>query len=301
MKVLVLGIDGLEARLIEKWHIREYMQKYYGVHDVTIAVKPGEPIYTPLIWASFLLGEPAYKYGFTARRILIERDKRAYGILAPLYALRVKLLGERRLGIRPILKKIGLYRRGRVKKVLHEVEALPKEALKHTIVEEARRRGFKVWVKEFPGLGDIKYAEVRATFYKYLDSPLEERVRRLNEIYEYSISTLREAVNSTQDNDLVLYYTALIDEANHMLYRPGNLKTMTLLATYYKKLAKEIRLKTRNLQNTTVLIVSDHGYDPSVHEHSNYGFWSSNRSLPFNPKSILDFKEIILGILSHNK
>jgi len=297
MKVLILGLDGLDGVLVERWGIKEYMQLYHGSHDVTVAVKPGEPLYTPLIWAAFLLGKPAYHYGFTFSRIDMEKQKAAYGILSPLYVIRLKLFGRRKLGIRRLLAKLGIYNVKKAVEKAYEIEVLPKEAMGDVLTEVAKGLGFKVWVKEFPGLGDPKYAEVRVTFSHYLDLPLKDRLRKLDEIYEYSINMLRESVNALRDHDLVLYYTALPDEANHMLYRPRNLKLMTLLATYYKKLAKQISSFTSGLTNTAVLIVSDHGYDPSKHEHSEVGFWGLNIKPPYTPRTILDFKELILMLL----
>lgn len=49
MKVLVLAIDGLEYKLVKKWNISTYMQKKYGKHDISVALKPGDPISTPLL------------------------------------------------------------------------------------------------------------------------------------------------------------------------------------------------------------------------------------------------------------
>lgn len=70
------------------------------------------------------------------------------------------------------------------------------------------------------------------------------------------------------------------------------------LAMYYRKLANAISMYMKEVpSNIAVLIVSDHGYDPNLQEHSNYGFWSINIDDVTNPRTILDFKELILSLL----
>lgn len=298
LKVIILGIDGLEYNLVRRWNLKGYMQKYYGCHYVKTAVKPGEPIYTPLIWASFLIGEPSYKYGLSMQEIIKQRARVGYGIIYPLYVIKSKIFKNRNLGIRDLLAKMRLFRRDKVVKAFSEIEKLPDNAIERTFVKVAERLGFKVWVKEFPTLIEPRYAEVRAEFSKYINHRLSDRIAKLEELFEYSITSLEKAVNALRDNDLVLYYTALIDEANHFLFRPKCLKCMVALATYYKKLEKAIDyLLDDYKKNCAILIVSDHGYDPKIHDHSEYGFWSSNVKLPRNPVTILDFKTIILEML----
>ncbi len=297
MRVIVLGIDGLDADLVLRWRLKAFMQQYYGTHDVRVAVKPGDPLYTPLIWASFLLGKPAYEYGFTHEEIVKRRDLTAYRKFGPLYSLRLKIFGKRSLHLRKIMMKLGLYDRESVVKKFHEVEALPEEALRDTFPEIAKREGFKVWAEEFPSYNEVKFAEWRARASEYLGLSLREKLKALDERTDYSIKLLDRAINAAQDHDLILYYTSVIDWANHKLYRPKSLTLMTFLASYYKKFEKLISKAERKLKKSAILIVSDHGYDPRVQEHSSKGFWSLNIKPPITPKTILDFKGLILELL----
>jgi len=170
--------------------------------------------------------------------------------------------------------------------------------MKNTFIEEAKIRGYKVWFNEFPTLKESKFAQIRATFSKYFNLPVKTRIERLNEVYEYSVSSLSSIIRAMEQNDLVLYYTSLIDLANHMFYKPGNIKLMMTLATYYRKFAHDLAAHLSVLpDNIAVLIVSDHGYDPQAHDHSFYGFWSINVQPPRKPKTILDFKNLILSLL----
>ncbi len=297
MKVLVLAIDGLEARLVEKWGLRGFKQKFWGTHDVTVATSPGDSLYTPILWAAFLLGEPPGKYGFTYGKIVRERGRVGYGLLYPLYYLRLKLLGGKKLGLRRFLMKLGLYSLDRVKKSLNVIESLPPELRERTFVSEATSKGFRVWFKEFPTLSEVKFSEVRGEASALLGEGLEVRLKYLNDLADYSLKLLNEALDAAETNDLILYYTSLIDIANHFLYRPGNLRVMTHLARYYRLLDREIGRRLAGLEGVASLIVSDHGYDPKIHDHSKYGFWSLNVEPPDRPKSMLDFRGLILKLL----
>jgi len=298
MKVAVLAIDGLEHDLVSRWDLNFFKQKYYGKIDVKVAVKPGDPLYTPLIWGSFLLGKPVYFFGLDMGKIKQERMKLFYGKLYPLFKLKKKFLGGKNLHLRRFLMRIGLADFNAIVKSLSKIEALPSSALQHTFVAEAERRGYKVFCKEFPTLRESRYAEMRAMFSKFFNLPLKDKLLKLEEVFQYSSELLDEMVTALESHDLLLYYTSVIDYAQHMLYRPRNLKYMAVLRSTYKKLASLLSSLVPKSGNLCTLIVSDHGYDPVKQEHSDHGFWSLNIKPPKIPKTILDFKDIILELLT---
>lgn len=297
LKVLVLCIDGLEAKLIERWNIKEYKQKYYGIIKISESIKKGDPIYTPLIWASFLLGEPAYKYNFTIEKIRYERLKIGYGWLFPLYSIRLKLFDHKKLGLRSLLKKLRLFNLDKVIKHSYKIESLPQNVKIKTIVEVIKNRGFQVWIKDFPSYNDSYYAKIRTILRDYFNINFNKRKKIVDEIYKFASKRLEEAINSLKNYHIIFYYTNLIDVANHMFYRPKKLKAMITLAEYYMKFANKIKELLNNLTNYVLLIISDHGYDPISHDHSVYGFWSLNIKPPFTPIKITDFYNLILDLL----
>ncbi len=302
MRVVVVGIDGLEYSLVERWDVSEFKQKHYGIHDIRAALKPGDPPYTPLIWASFLLGEPSYRYGYDGEFITRRRVDVAYGRLAWLYRIRAALLGRRSLGLRRVLMKLGIFSVERVAKELSRVEGLPNHLRELTVVAEARRRGYSAWYSEFPTLQENYCARLRAVLSQYFNASLQERFRWLNEIYRFSLDSLKEVVRKAREYDLLLYYTPLIDVAHHMLYRSKSIGLMVRLASIYRRFAQDLRRELFSRLNYSgeeyaFIIVSDHGYDPVSQEHSDYGFWSANVDLPKRPSTVLDFKEIILKLL----
>ena len=83
-----------------------------------------------------------------------------------------------------------------------------------------------------------------------------------------------------------------------MLYKPKNFKYIAALYSTYKKLANLIAESIPSRSDLCILMLSDHGFDPINQTHSDYGFWSMNVKPPKKPKTILDFKDIILELLS---
>lgn len=300
MKVFIAAIDGLEYNLVEKWDIGKFKQAKYGRHDVKVAVREGDPLYTPLIWASFLLGQPAYKYGFDMSYIQSRKAEYGYNpLLRLLFKARLRLLGSRRLGVREFLSRIGLFNSEAVRRTTHKIEVMPPDLVEKTFIHEARRRGYRVWYRNIPSLPGDKYAEYRAFLYKYFEADIRERLRMLDQLYRESESDLVDALKAVADGyDLIVYYTPLLDEAHHMLYRPGKPKLMVRLRRYYRLVEDQVgRIAEALGGDWVLLIVSDHGYDPSIHEHSDYGFWSFSRGLGYEPRTILDFRGIIEDLL----
>ncbi|MHA1617563.1 MAG: alkaline phosphatase family protein [Candidatus Njordarchaeales archaeon] len=297
MKVAVLCIDGLEYRLVRRWHLREFMQRFYGTHEIKPALKPGDPLYTPLIWASFLLGKPAYLFGFDMEKISRERKKSQYGKLYPLYELRRKLFPGKNFHLRNFLTRLRLFDPNKLVKNYSKIESIPTDALRYTLVFEAEKGGHKVFCRDFPTLNEVKHAEMRALFCNFFELSLNEKLSKIEEVFEYSSKLLSDTIAALKSHDLVLFYTSIIDYAHHMFYRPRNLRYMSVLYSVYKRLANLIMRSIPNLSKLCILIVSDHGFDPIKQIHSDYGFWSMNIEPPRMPKTILDFKDIILKIL----
>lgn len=293
----MLCIDGLEVSLVKLWNLDAFLQKIWGVHDVTAAIEPGEVLYTPLLWGAFLTGKRLSSEEYSFPKLLATRTKIAYGPLFPLYYLRVRLLPRGNLHLRKLLQRLRLYNEDRVVERFANIERLPDSIIKDTLVSKAREDGYTVWIKEFPSFNENIIAKLRAKFSSIFDKGLDERIRALNGIYNYSLRMLNEAIAAMQKSDLVFYYTPLIDYANHALFRPKKAKLMLYLALYYKRVARLVKRVSDACKNVAILVVSDHGYDPLRHDHSNYGFWSSNTPLPSEPKTILDFFDIILSLL----
>ena len=234
------------------------------------------------------------RYGFDFDEISKRRIQLGYRIPRVIIELRKKLFGKRNLHLRPLFMKIGIFQINRIINNAHKVESLPENALEDALPSIAEKLGYRVWIKEFPSYNDQQRAKLRGAVSSLIFDNDSEILRQEEFLTE---KLFDEATGSISSHDLILYYTDLIDLANHRLYRPGDIKSMTILASYYKKIEKLIISTVKSFEDLAVMVVSDHGFDPVKQEHSDYGFWSLNVKPPKIPRTILDFKNIVLELL----
>jgi len=292
VKVFIIGLDCLEYKLVERWDLKDLKQKHYGRYDVTVAVKPHGPLYTPLIWTSFLTGNPSYKYGMD--KLLLEREKVAWGKLFPLFKLRAKL--PIKLGIRRLLMKLGLRKAKFSLEDAMKLEKMPEHARHDTFLEEAKRLGFKVWAEEIPAYNDKRIAQLRLNFaVHFFEKPVKVRLKGLKIVFDFVEKMWKEALHALENHDLVMFYSPLPDLAHHMFSTHRLIHRLRIYRVY-----KRLNDMVGNINissNIVKIIVSDHGYNDKEHNHSNYGFWSINVDLPNYPRTVLDFKDLILKLL----
>lgn len=72
--MLILGLDGLDPDLVERWRLRWFMQKSYGRHYVGFL----KTKYTPIAWACFVTGKNVEEQGYDINYIHEEVIK-SYG------------------------------------------------------------------------------------------------------------------------------------------------------------------------------------------------------------------------------
>ena len=288
MKVLILGLDGLDYDCVNRWNINEFKQKYFGKHLVNML----SHLYTPLIWGSFLIGGNVEDYGYDLKRL---REKRAldgsHPLLRPLYKLRLKLFPNRKIGLRELLVRKGLAEK-------YPPSIMPKRLLKKTFLEVLKMNGYKVSAIEVPAYNEVKNEYFRCTFSKYLSKPLKSKI----DYVEGCLSDVQDRVNKAmkfvfENYDVIFMYSHLPDIAHHLFFR--NIIETKMLHDIYLRL-KEITLpliEESYSRDYAVLIISDHGFDVKKHYHSNYGFWSLNVEPPYEPKYITDFFKIIMSLV----
>ncbi len=282
MKVFVIGLDCLEYKDVLSWKLSGLMQRYYGKYDVKPAVREGDPLYTPLIWASFLTGTPSYKYGFSSETL----ERKTWRGFYLLYKIR-KLIPIKNLHLRRAAIKLG------IKNLDCGVERMPEEARKDTFLEVAERKGYRVWAKEIPSYNDDLIAKYRMRIGLVYNRSLEEKLEALKKVFSDVERLWREALSALPDHDLVMFYSPLPDFAHHM-FPTKKIKHRLRMHQVYKRLNEMVSSAP---DDVVKLIVSDHGFDNEKFTHSDYGFWSSNFPLPRKPETVLDFKEIILNLL----
>ena len=288
MKLLIIGLDGLDHVLVERWELSFYKQKYYGKHYVGFI----KPLHTPIIWSCFLTGIDVSKSDYSFEKCIQNRSRNALNpLLRPLYNLRLKLV-HRPIGIRKILIKLHLAKR-------YTPENMPERLLENTFIEELKARGFNVGVIEVPGYNEDRNAIYRPLVWKGVSIDLKEKEAFLEEIMkecERRVKTGMKYVD--KGTDLVFVYLPMPDLAHHMLFR--GLRERLRLYMVYKELVELIRPLMKSSEDYIKLIVSDHGFNIREYSHTDYGFWSlSIQPSPWwDVKTILDFKENIMKMFS---
>jgi predicted AlkP superfamily pyrophosphatase or phosphodiesterase len=265
-RILILAYDGLEYDLVEKWNLRNLMQKTHGKFDAPISPKFGKP-HTPSAWASFITGKKIEEHGIDGWW--------TYG----------KFLDW--LGYKPPLRWIKNKRR-----VLWKLGIKPRTF---------SRRDWKCetifdMVKSSIALNIPAYNEP-TKYHEWLNDSLRKSLRDYEEtiwkIHEIRKTQLME--NLDKEWKLLMAWFDLADLLGHIHL----VKRLGRLRLAYRELDRLSRDVKRLLPRDTVcLIVSDHGMwdsgDGVTGDHSNHAFWSLNIETDWKPEDVTDFYPKIL-------
>ena len=133
MKLLIIGLDGLDYNIVLRWNLRDYLQEYYGKHYVGFACR----LYTPILWGMFLTGINVEEHGYNLEKLKEKRSLEVwkYSFLRKMYMFRKKI-PIKKLGIRPILVTLGLARK-------YPPSIMPDHLLRQTFIEELKSKGLK--------------------------------------------------------------------------------------------------------------------------------------------------------------
>ncbi|RLF21255.1 MAG: hypothetical protein DRM97_06925 [Thermoprotei archaeon] len=288
MKVLIIGLDGLEPNLVEKWRIEGFKQKIHGRHYVGSL----RTLYTPILWACILTGMDVTKHGYDSRSLRVKRALDGLpGPLRPLYRLRLKLLGGKNLHLRSLMVKLKLAK-------AYPPIIMPQHLIEKTFIEKAKRQGLRVEAIEVPSYNEDRNATYRGMCAKHALAPLSEKKSLLEELVEDAHQRIERSMQAIRDSyDLVFVYLPLPDLAHHMFFR--GLKELILLRAHYGVLESMIQplLKLASERGYFSLIISDHGFDIKKYYHSEYGFWSMSHKPPKEPQTIFDIYDIVTSFL----
>lgn len=275
---LIIALDGLEYTLVEKFDLKHLKQREYGKVDVSEFLE----LVTPLIWASFITGQSAEKI---TRKYLPKWENR---FLEKLRWLSIKLKLGRVTGKGRILKLLGFKQR----------QGISYDNIITRFSESNTRTLFDVvpnsislsvpptqkWISEETRFLMEKVVETRNV------EPLEKNV--------WSHFTAKRdiflKIIKTNNWNLLMCHFMFTDLLGHFwIGHPSKMFKVYAEANMLVKEAKE-----QIDENTTVLVISDHGMViPSgktfFGDHSNYGFYSSNKRLPFKNPKITDFWRVI--------
>lgn len=295
MKLVILGLDGLDPDLVERWDMSWFKQKAWSRHYVGLLRK----LYTPIIWSCFLTGLNVEEHGYSLSELREKRSREAFRskLLYILYPLRRKI-PVRELGLRKLLTRLGLVNS-------YPPSIMPSYLLEKTFIEELRARGYSVIAVEVPGYNESKNEYYRTNMGRLVSVSFTEKAGLVEEAIRDVEERICETLGYIEEGyDLVFTYTPLPDIAFHMVVKP-TLKNKLWLRTIHYRLYKIVKplISTAVKRGYAVLIVSDHGFDLKEHYHSQYGFWSLSVSPPewWSINTILDFKENIVRIVEDQR
>ena len=295
MRLVIVGLDGLDPDLVERWRMSWFKQRLYGRHYVGLI----KDLYTPILWSCFLTGLNVEKHGYSLSELKEKRDRDAFKsrLLYKLYLLR-KRIPVKRLGLRKLLIKLGLVNP-------YPGSVMPDHLLKRTFLEELKARGYSVAAIEVPGYNESRNEYYRVKIDELVTAPFRERARLVEEALEDTRERIARAIEYVDRGyEVVFVYSPLPDVAFHMAVKPGlNVKVWLRAVHYSLYRAVEELLDLAEEKGYAVLIVSDHGFDLKNYYHSEYGFWSLNIEPPswWCINSILDFKEGILKLVMEHE
>lgn len=262
-RIVILGIDGLEYDLVEKWNLKHIKQRAHTKTDLS----EFEVIVTPPIWASMLTGKKISEIEepFIRRQKFIAHKGNITKVKTPWY---VKF-GAKILPL-AIRRKLG-----------DLITSDPFKATYDYLLKTKKYKTIfdyfdKTWTNGVPSYGrNVSNPEVKAAMAEAVKGNLKPLVEYAMRTYEQDRKALFEALDG--DYELIFWYTPFLDEISHFYIRK-KLKLMNL----YLDVNRLVKRVSEKLDEGDVLyIISDHGMepipgDPRGGDHSDHGFFSSN-------------------------
>lgn len=291
MRLAIVGLDGLDPDLVERWRMDWFKQRAWGRHYVGFISVP----HTPVAWSCFLTGLNVEEHGYSFSESIEKRTREGFrsSFLYKLYLLR-KRIPIKKLGLRKLLIKLGLIDP-------YSPSIMPQHLLENTFLRELEVEGYRVVAIEVPGYSERVNEYYRSTVWNYVFAPFREKSRFVEELMEVTKERVLKASEYVEQGyDLVFTYTSLPDSAFHLVPRPTLKGAVWLRTTCYKlyNIVKPL-LEVAYRNGYAILMVSDHGFNLKNYNHSDYGFWSLSIEPPswWRVSSILDFKENILKLV----
>lgn len=258
MEKLILGLDGMDFDLALDLNLTNILQVQFDRIIVPINDVMGQPT-SPEVWASFLCGEHVKKmFKGRKRRWLLK------------YLVKLKQ-------VFPFISM------GLGKKACGEIVSFPK-------------LNRKTWVD----LPNVK--EFNSPYYSYTnevfqytqqfgeDTDLAAYKQSILDLYEKDSKTMLSEVISEATNpscDILFAYLHFPDMFNHLWFQD-----VDELHSYYRTMDEFVGKILASVDDAHVIIISDHGFDMTKGDHSNFGFISSNKFMNF-PKDIMDLGKLM--------
>lgn len=266
MKIIILGVDGLEYEHVVKYKLSNIMQKQYGKTDLS----EFDVVVTPLIWASFLTGKV---------------NREMVGVFTKSLRIRQSFVWST---IRIITKKVTATLptpiKNRIDKLKIHVTTNPMRKTASYLLDNKIKTildEFKSWYITIPG-----YNHKWDTYSSLLMTRAVEELTKTGKFgkasVEYEKYTLKDYFQRkkeflkslSEDYQLWFFYTDLIDALLH-LFISDKLRVMK----YYLEIDRFIYdVHKLAPEDAVIFVISDHGMKKvgRLGDHSDHGFWSSS-------------------------
>lgn len=276
-KVFILALDGLEYNLVNRYSLAALKQAHYGKIELTGV----EEILTPIIWGTFVTGKIQAKKKVTIKKWdknLVNRVSRCLSWL----------------GLNRIKGKGGILEFFRLaKRIDHTIEDYTTRG--ETTIFDLAKNPVSIQVPTINDRG--LFRKTAPLLGEVLSNPQNER-RYLNRFWE-DYRTIKAQIYErlSGDWDLFMVHFQLLDILGHLYAGRGGIQLFKGYSTM-NWLAHDLQ-KAILPSDVHFLIISDHGMKPlgRFGDHSDYGFWSSNRVILGNPFHVTRFFDIIVKSL----
>lgn len=276
MRVVIIGLDGLEATLIDPQRYPNICQAEHG----TIDLSGFNQVQTPQIWTSFITGDMPNKHGidgFKHRTLFSKIEKQLSGYIK-------KFLSHFGVGSVNWATNIknGIYEHYND----HPYQPYTKEDIKtDTIFDQVQNSCvISLPVYNEPKIyTDIRRMTAKAVGHKDLT---HELTNMCLDLYKEETTEFMKHLHS--DVDLLMVHLFISDVYGH-LYGHSEDKILELYDLFEDLVGRTMK------NDSFTIILSDHGTKCGLHTH--YGFYSLSRPLGLNNPHITDFYDIIMEVV----
>ncbi|OIO64093.1 hypothetical protein AUJ68_07205 [Candidatus Woesearchaeota archaeon CG1_02_57_44] len=271
MKTLVIGIDALDGRLVDRWRLAYLRLQERGPVTVPINKERKEPL-SPEVWATFLAGKHvALEFMFQSDipfATHLHRLGHAVGkVIRPRTGL--FLAAGRAAGIRmrfPLLKE-------------------------RTFLDDCSSAWVNNPFRDFTQRHPHHFSRVQKCVEGHIPYPVF--LSSLQEDFSKDRRDILAAVRST-DADLLFCYLPYLDHLQHVFF-----KDEQLLRQGYGEMDQFVRDCMAAADARLILVIADHGMQDG--HHTSTGYYASSRALdiakPGIQVDIRDFYDVILASL----
>lgn len=264
-KIIILGIDGLEYNLVEKWQLKNLMQKNY----CKLELSDYKVVVTPPIWGSMLTGK-------------IDEE------IINIWIKHAELLGLDENHKKKWWEKIGEKIPSKINFWIwdHIITPLkggdPFEKTANYVKDKNEKTVFdffeKTWNNGIPSYGrNVSQGEQKKLTEQAIAGNKKPYRKYILKTYFEDKEKLL-SVLKNKEIDLIFWYTPYLDNMGHMDMG----KPVGLMMKHYLNINQLVGKIKKEHPDSKVFIISDHGMEKidekqsSWGMHSNHAFFSSN-------------------------